>query len=107
MDQRVQEKQLRRGRSLSSSLAHPLPTPTPWSQARKDTLQAEVQLCEQKLDRAQKLIGGLGGEKARWTAAVHELVAQQRRLIGDMLLSAGTIAYLVGVGRCGRGVGRV
>ncbi len=25
--------------------------------------QAEVKMCEEKLDRAQKLIGGLGGEK--------------------------------------------
>eukprot|EP00955_Chlamydomonas_euryale_P086344 364207-Chlamydomonas_euryale.AAC.14 len=28
---------------------------------------AQVHMCEEKLDRAQKLIGGLGGEKARWT----------------------------------------
>ncbi len=26
-----------------------------------------MDLCEKKLDRATKLIGGLGGEKARWT----------------------------------------
>lgn len=28
-------------------------------------LECEVDLCEKKLDRASKLIGGLGGEKTR------------------------------------------
>jgi hypothetical protein len=28
--------------------------------------QADVALCEEKLDRASKLMSGLGGEKARW-----------------------------------------
>jgi hypothetical protein len=37
------------------------------TQARKAQLEYEVDLCEKKLDRATKLIGGLGGEKARWT----------------------------------------
>ena len=34
---------------------------------KKEDLEANILLCEQKLDRAEKLIGGLGGEKARWT----------------------------------------
>lgn len=36
---------------------------------RKESLEAEVQLCTVKLERAEKLISGLGGEKQRWTAA--------------------------------------
>ncbi len=43
------------------------------AQAKMESLQCEVKNCEEKLDRAQKLIGGLGGEKARWTQAVHDL----------------------------------
>jgi len=35
------------------------------STAEKVRLEAEVELCTQKLDRAEKLIGGLGGEKVR------------------------------------------
>ena len=31
---------------------------------KKNKLEAEVQLCSVKLERAEKLIGGLGGEKA-------------------------------------------
>lgn len=35
-------------------------------QARKQQLEEEVDLCQKKLERATKLIGGLGGEKSRW-----------------------------------------
>ena len=31
---------------------------------KKNKLEAEVQLCSVKLERAEKLIGGLAGEKA-------------------------------------------
>jgi len=31
----------------------------------KERLEFQVDLCAKKLDRAQKLIGGLGGEKDR------------------------------------------
>lgn len=31
----------------------------------KDQLEAQVDLCAKKLERAEKLIGGLGGEKTR------------------------------------------
>jgi dynein heavy chain len=56
-------------------------------------------VCEEKLDRAQKLIGGLGGEKARWTLISAELGTQHGRLAGDMLMASGVIAYLVGGGQ--------
>ena len=34
---------------------------------KKADLEANIDLCSKKLDRAEKLIGGLGGEKSRWT----------------------------------------
>jgi len=61
---------------------------------RKERLEAEVELCKVKLDRAQKLIAGLGGEKTRWTAAAVSLGEQYTRLTGDVLLAAAQIAYL-------------
>ncbi|KAG2427037.1 hypothetical protein HYH02_014682 [Chlamydomonas schloesseri] len=64
------------------------------AKGRKAELEADVALCEEKLDRATKLMAGLGGEKKRWSAKVEELGEQYVRLIGDMLLSAGVIAYL-------------
>ena len=54
----------------------------------------QVDLCSKKLDRAQKLIGGLGGEKDRWSAAASDLQRVYDNLTGDVLISSGVIAYL-------------
>jgi dynein heavy chain len=53
-----------------------------------------VEQCTIKLERAEQLIGGLGGEKTRWTAAAQELGLQYDNLTGDMLVAAGVISYL-------------
>ncbi len=54
----------------------------------------QVELCKVKLDRAVKLIAGLGGEKSRWTAAAAALGDSYSQLAGDVLLAAAQIAYL-------------
>ena len=49
--------------------------------ARKADYQAmidKVTECEQKLKRAEELIGGLGGEYARWSQAAKELGERYR-----------------------------
>jgi hypothetical protein len=51
-------------------------------------------MCQKKLDRATKLIGGLGGEKTRWGEVAKKLAADFTNLTGDVLLSSGFIAYL-------------
>ncbi|KAI5636077.1 dynein heavy chain and region d6 of dynein motor domain-containing protein [Phthorimaea operculella] len=61
---------------------------------KKKALEDEVQLCIDKLSRAEKLIGGLGGEKVRWTLAAENLQLQFDNLAGDILVSCGIIAYL-------------
>lgn len=53
-----------------------------------------MDLCGKKLERAKKLIGGLGGEKSRWTQAANDLQNIYDNLMGDVLISAGVIAYL-------------
>ena len=62
--------------------------------AYSDQLESDVELCKVKLERAEKLIGGLAGEKVRWTAASKQLVIDYAALTGDALLSSGCIAYL-------------
>lgn len=62
--------------------------------AKKESLEAEVDLCGKKLVRAQKLIGGLGGEKTRWTDAAAALQIVYDNLLGDVLISSGVIGYL-------------
>ncbi|CAB4028487.1 dynein heavy chain 12, axonemal-like, partial [Paramuricea clavata] len=61
---------------------------------KKEHLEFQVDLCSKKLDRAQKLIGGLGGEKDRWSAAAADLQRVYDNLTGDVLISSGVIAYL-------------
>eukprot|EP00898_Chlorokybus_atmophyticus_P008353 jgi/Chlat1/8519/Chrsp80S07812 len=64
------------------------------TQSKKESLERDVDLCAKKIERATKLIGGLGGEKKRWTAAAEYYGALYDRLTGDVLLSAGVVAYL-------------
>ncbi len=44
--------------------------------------------------RAEQLIGGLGGEKDRWSKAAKDLSVQYENLTGDILIAAGVVAYL-------------
>jgi dynein heavy chain len=62
--------------------------------AKKADLEQQVDMCGKKLVRAEKLIGGLGGEKDRWGEAARTLTATYNNLIGDVLLSSAVIAYL-------------
>ncbi|XP_050309816.1 dynein axonemal heavy chain 7 [Anthonomus grandis grandis] len=57
-------------------------------------LTDEVNLCQLKLQRAEDLIGGLGGEKDRWKATAKALGERYNMLVGDILVSAGVVAYL-------------
>ncbi|XP_048523986.1 dynein axonemal heavy chain 7-like [Dendroctonus ponderosae] len=57
-------------------------------------LQIEVDICNKKLQSAQKLIGGLSGERLRWTEAAESLQSHYEVLVGDLLLSSGIISYL-------------
>lgn len=61
---------------------------------KKKDLEANIELCSQKLIRAEKLIGGLGGEKDRWTEAARLLGVKYTDLTGDVLLSSATVSYL-------------
>ncbi|XP_042293782.1 dynein axonemal heavy chain 3 [Sceloporus undulatus] len=61
---------------------------------RKKELENNIDICSQKLIRAEKLISGLGGEKERWTEAARLLGIRYTDLTGDVLLSSGTVAYL-------------
>jgi dynein heavy chain len=62
--------------------------------AKKDELANQVIQCQTRLDSAMKLIGGLGGEEVRWNEAVARLSHSIENVVGDVIVSAGTIAYL-------------
>ncbi|KAG8578265.1 hypothetical protein GDO81_010436 [Engystomops pustulosus] len=60
----------------------------------KRILEENINITKLKLDRAEKLINGLGGEKQRWRAIAIQLEDTYQNIVGDMLLSAGIVAYL-------------
>jgi dynein heavy chain len=60
---------------------------------KKLQLQRDVEECAARLERAKKLIGGLGGERTRWTESCASLELSYAKLVGDALISAATIAY--------------
>nr|XP_057937248.1 dynein axonemal heavy chain 7 isoform X2 [Doryrhamphus excisus] len=61
---------------------------------KKIELENQVDLCKKKLERATQLIGGLGGEKTRWNEMARSLGTLYENLTGDILISAGIVAYL-------------
>ncbi|XP_030613861.1 dynein heavy chain 7, axonemal isoform X2 [Archocentrus centrarchus] len=61
---------------------------------KKADLESQVDLCSKKLGRAEQLIGGLGGEKTRWSEMALKLGNLYNNLTGDILISAGIVAYL-------------
>ncbi|KAM9385734.1 dynein axonemal heavy chain 7 [Pholidichthys leucotaenia] len=61
---------------------------------KRADLENQKVLCSKKLERATQLIGGLGGEKTRWSEMATELGVLYNNLTGDILISAAIVAYL-------------
>ncbi|KAF1789121.1 P-loop containing nucleoside triphosphate hydrolase [Phytophthora cactorum] len=61
---------------------------------KKSDLEFQVDDCSKKLTRATQLIGGLGGEKARWGDMSAQLQIVYDNVVGDIMLASGVIAYL-------------
>jgi dynein heavy chain len=63
-------------------------------EAKSKALNDEIDECGKKLIRAEKMIGGLAGEKDRWTSIVADLTIQATLVVGDSLIAAGAISYV-------------
>ncbi|RHY33391.1 hypothetical protein DYB32_001670 [Aphanomyces invadans] len=61
---------------------------------KKDQLVQDVRQCEIRLESALKLIALLGGEEARWVITIKQLMDDLKNLVGDVIISSGTISYL-------------
>lgn len=62
--------------------------------AEYQSMTDEVEECEQKLCRAEELIGGLGGEYNRWSETAKILGDLYFKLTGNILIGSGIVAYL-------------
>ncbi|KAF7256141.1 hypothetical protein EG68_07439, partial [Paragonimus skrjabini miyazakii] len=59
----------------------------------KQRLADEADGCRRKMSNASALIGGLAGERVRWTEASQLFDEQTNRLVGDVLLATGFLSY--------------
>ena len=64
------------------------------AQKRKEELEKKSEDCANKLERAEKLISGLGGEKDRWTEASSKLGVKYTNITGDVLIASGVVSYM-------------
>ncbi|CUG85918.1 dynein heavy chain, putative [Bodo saltans] len=62
--------------------------------ADKQSLEDKVADTDTKLTRAKKLIEGLGGEKARYLQESKRFAEAYKYVVGDVVVSAGIVAYL-------------
>ncbi|KAI8465887.1 MAG: dynein heavy chain 7 [Monoraphidium minutum] len=61
---------------------------------KQAALAGVADLTRKRLERAGKLTSGLADEGVRWGATAGEIDAAARRLVGDVFLAAGCVAYL-------------
>ena len=59
----------------------------------KEKLRIESEQTELKLNRAEKLVSGLSGEKSRWEVSIKKLEEAITYLTGDCLLAAAFLSY--------------
>uniref|UniRef100_A0A8C0DXP1 Dynein axonemal heavy chain 9 n=1 Tax=Balaenoptera musculus TaxID=9771 RepID=A0A8C0DXP1_BALMU len=62
--------------------------------ADKLRCQQEAEVTAGTISLANRLVGGLASESVRWTEAVQNFKQQERKLCGDILLTAAFISYL-------------
>jgi dynein heavy chain len=63
-------------------------------QKQKEELEAQMKVTEIRLERANKLVIGLGDEKDRWRKSTEQLGVLLTNLVGNIAVAAGFIAYL-------------
>ena len=60
----------------------------------KMKVEAEAKACLDRLDLANRLVGGLSSENTRWGLEVQRLQESKAAVFGDVLLSAAFVSYI-------------
>ena len=63
-------------------------------QREQEELLTKITAIKNKLERAESLTSGLGGEKIRWNNVIENLTHKYDNIVGDVLLSSAIVAYL-------------
>eukprot|EP01105_Mastigella_eilhardi_P025496 TRINITY_DN6953_c0_g1_i1.p1 TRINITY_DN6953_c0_g1~~TRINITY_DN6953_c0_g1_i1.p1 ORF type:complete len:4254 (+),score=1253.29 TRINITY_DN6953_c0_g1_i1:29-12763(+) len=64
------------------------------AEAKKASMQAEIQDSQVKMERAKSLLTGLSSEKIIWVQKIADLTQQLSTILGDTLLSCSYIVYM-------------
>lgn len=62
--------------------------------AYRQEKEKNITLCQDRMNRAFRLITGLSDERVRWMQTIATIEANTINVTGDILLSAGAVAYL-------------
>ena len=62
--------------------------------AQKEELRRKMEITQEKLERAGKLVSGLSGECERWTLSVAKYEESIGYLVGDCLLASAFLSYM-------------
>lgn len=65
------------------------------TEANKNELEKQRQLCEDRMGRAVRLVSGLSGEQKRWVQSVAQIKVDLTKIVGDILLSAGHLLFQI------------
>ncbi len=60
---------------------------------KKNGLKSEAKHLEEKLSRAEKLLGGFNNEHSRWGSVIAQIVDQRKTHIGDVTVCAAFLSY--------------
>jgi len=60
---------------------------------QKEQLRLEAEETERKLDRAEKLVSGLMGERERWKQSIKQYEGEIKNLVGDCLIASAFLSY--------------
>jgi len=61
---------------------------------KKEKVEAEAKACQDKLNSANNLVGGLAGENKRWGINVIALKKATVLIVGDALYAAAFVSYI-------------
>ncbi|XP_023309976.1 dynein heavy chain 1, axonemal-like [Anoplophora glabripennis] len=62
--------------------------------AFKQEKEQSMAVCEDRMNRAVRLINGLSGERVRWLQTIADIEANVVNVTGDILICSGCVAYL-------------